>query len=42
MAFVMAIESEVFGSCIGEIDVSVAVLIEVSGFAVGGIAWDLS
>jgi len=33
---VMAIGSEVFGSCVGEIDVSVELEKEVPGFAVGG------
>ena len=42
MASVMAIESEVFGSCAREIDVSVEVENKVPSLAVGGITWDLS
>jgi hypothetical protein len=41
MASVMATESEVFGSCVGEINVSVGMGKQVPGFAVGGYNWDL-
>jgi hypothetical protein len=41
MASVMAIGCEVFGSCVGEIDVSVGMENRGSGFAVGPIIWGL-
>jgi hypothetical protein len=36
MVSVMVIGSEVFGSCVGEINVSVGMGKQVPGFAVGG------
>ena len=38
---VMATGSDVFGSCVGEIVVSMGSRIQGSGFAVGGNIWDL-
>ena len=41
MVSVMATGSDVFGSCVGEIVVSMGSRIQGSGFAVGGNIWDL-